>query len=124
MKKDPIRFLLIFDDSLSKETTYSNTINRVFTHGRHTHIVPIILQQSISQVHPDWKRNCDIFFAFKPRTLADKEWYHNNILESETKSESFDMMQTIPKYCSLVVDFSSGETQTYLFRAPLISVKE
>ena len=35
MKKPPIRFLLIFDDSLSKETTYSNTIKRTLTHIYH-----------------------------------------------------------------------------------------
>ena len=122
-KKDPIRFVIVFDDSLSRETTYNNTINKLFIHGRIYNIVPVVLQQSISQVHLDWRRNTDMFFIFKPRTKTDKEWIHDNLLEFETKQESFAMLAKIPKYHCLVVDFSSGETQTFLYCAPLVNVK-
>jgi hypothetical protein len=122
-KQDPIRFVLVFDDSLSRETTFNNTINRVFIHGRIYNIMPVVLQQSISQIHLDWRRNTDIFFIFKPRTKTDKEWIHDNLLEFETKQESFAMLSKIPKYHCLVVDFSSGETKQYLYSAPLVNVK-
>ena len=121
--KDPVRFVLIFDDSLSRETTYNSTIGRVFTHGRIYNIMPVVLQQSLSQVHADWKRNTDMFFIFKPRTKLDKEWIHDNLLPFETKNESFEMLQNIPKYHCLVVDFSSGETKTFLYAAPLVNIK-
>ena len=120
--KKPIRFLLVFDDSLSRETVHSSTINKVFTHGRHTHIVPMVLQQSISQVHSDWKRNADIFFLFRPRTMNDRNWVHENLLETE-KAESLAMLLRIPKHTCLVVDYSDSETKTYQLKAPLISVE-
>ena len=121
--KPPIRFLVVFDDSLSRDTVHNTTINKVFTHGRHTHIVPMVLQQSISQVHADWKRNADMFFLFRPRTMNDRLWIHENLLETE-KAESLGMLLRIPKHACLVVDYSSGETDSYLFRAPLISVEK
>ena len=79
-KKPPVRTLLIFDDSLSRKAVFSNIIKRVFIsrtilpiHGRIFHLCPLILQQSISQIHTDWRRNTDIYFLFKPRTLNDKQ---------------------------------------------------
>ena len=66
-KKPPIRTLIIFDDSLSRATVHSDIINRVFIHGRIFHLCPMVLQQSISQIHTDWRRNADIWFVFRPR---------------------------------------------------------
>jgi hypothetical protein len=54
-KQPPIRTLIIFDDSLSRATVHSDIINRVFIHGRIFHICPMVLQQSISQIHTDWR---------------------------------------------------------------------
>ena len=124
-KKLPcVRVLLIFDDSLSRKTVHSDIINRIFIHGRIFHLCPLIIQQSISQVHTDWRRNCDIFFLFKPRTLNDKQWVFENLLsEVETKQEAFRILNAIPKHTALCVDFTGGETKQFLYQAPKFVLK-
>ena len=85
--------------------------------------MPVVLQQSLSQLHSDWKRNTDLFFIFKPRTKLDREWIHENLLQTETKHESLEMLSNIPKYHCLVIDFTEGETKSYLYHPPLVSIK-
>ena len=123
--KPPIRTLLIFDDSLSRTTIHSDAINKLFIHGRIHHLCPMIIQQSVSQIHPDWRRNADYWFVFKPRTLADKVWIYENLLvETETKNEAFQLIHSIPKHTALVVDFCGGETTWGLWKAPLLRFKD
>ena len=123
-KKPPIRTLIIFDDSLSRATVHSDVINRVFIHGRIFQICPLVLQQSISQIHTDWRRNADIWFVFRPRTQNDKMWIFENLLECcETKQEAFKLISQIPKHTALMCDFTQGETTLGLFKAPLIQLK-
>ena len=122
--KPPLKIVLVFDDALSRETVHNNTINKVFTHGRIYNIMPVVLQQSISQVHEAWKRHCDMFFIFKPRTKLDKEWIHDNLLEFETKQESFEMLNKIPTHHCLVVDFTEGETKRFIYAPPLVILQE
>ena len=86
--------------------------------------VPLILSQSISQVHLDWRRNNDIYFLFKPRTLNDKQWVFENLMTGvETKQEAFALLNAIPKHTALCVDFTGGETEMFLYKAPLLRLK-
>ena len=123
--KEPVRFLLIFDDSLSRETVHNNIINRVFIHGRIYMITPVVLQQSLSQIHMDWKRNTDIWFVFKPRTINDKMWAWENLLSEllETKQEAMELMNSIPKHTCMIIDYTGGETTFRQWKAPLVKIK-
>ena len=85
----------------------------------------MVLQQSISQIHTDWRRNADIWFVFRPRTQNDKLWMFENLLTCcETKKEAFELIAAIPKHTCLVVDFTGGETTIGLYKAPLLQLKK
>ena len=123
--KPPIRYLIIFDDSLSRTTVYSDIINKIFIHGRIFNICPMILQQSVSQIHPDWRRNADYWFCAKPRTQGDYQWIYENLtVDIENKKQAFAMIRSIPKFTFLFVDFTEGDTTVELYKAPLIKLKD
>ena len=120
--KPPVKVLLVFDDSLSKTERYSQQVNRCFQFGRINQIVPLVLQQSISQVDTTWRSNTDYFLTFKPRTLRDKLYVWENLLceVAETKKEAFKILESMEPYQALVVDYTSGKTKTGFFTAPLV----
>ena len=123
-KQAPIRYLVIFDDSLSRTTVYGDAINKIFIHGRIFNICPLILQQSVSQIHPDWRRNADYWFVAKPRTQADYQWIYENLtVDTENKKEAFAMIRSIPKFTFLFVDFTQGDTSVQMYKAPLVRLK-
>ena len=119
--KIPVKVLIVFDDSLSKSERYNKQVNRCFQFGRINQIVPLVLQQSISQVDTTWRSNTDYFITFKPRTLRDKMYVWENLLcEGKTKKEAFAIMEKMKPYQALVVDYTSGETKCGFFTAPLV----
>jgi hypothetical protein len=120
--KIPVKVLIVFDDSLSKTERYSKQVNRCFQFGRINQIVPLVLQQSISQVDTTWRSNTDYFITFKPRTLRDKTYVWENLMceMAETKKEAFQILEKMKPYQALVVDYTSGETKCGFFTAPLV----
>ena len=44
-------------------------------------------------------------------------------LKVETKKEAFDMLNAIPKHTRLVVDFTDGKTDIFLYKAPYLKIK-
>jgi hypothetical protein len=84
--------------------------------------VPLVLQQSISQVDTTWRSNTDYFITFKPRTLRDKTYVWENLMceVAKTKKEAFAILEKMKPYQALVVDYTSGETKCGFFTAPLV----
>ena len=41
----------------------------------------------------------------------------------ETKQEAFELLNNIPKHTALCVDFTGGETEMFLFKAPLLRLE-
>jgi len=126
--KIPVKVLIVFDDSLSKTERYNKQVNRCFQFGRINHIVPLVLQQSISQVDTTWRSNTDYFITFKPRTLPahwwarDKTFVWENLMceVAQTKKEAFAILEKMKPYQALVVDYTTGETKCGFFTAPLV----
>ena len=120
--KIPVKVLIVFDDSLSKTERYNKQVNRCFQFGRINHIVPLVLQQSISQVDTTWRSNTDYFITFKPRTLRDKTFVWENLMceVAQTKKEAFAILEKMKPYQALVVDYTTGETKCGFFTAPLV----
>ena len=120
-KKKLVKFLLVFDDCLSREHIHNKTILKLFQWGRIYKICPLVLNQSISQIHPDLKRNTDILFLFKPVLLRDKLYIWENWLCSEfSKNKSLELLNRVPAYHSLVINLTAAETSFGLYKAPLI----
>ena len=122
-KQDLIKFVFIFDDSLSRDTIWSNTMNRLFIHSRLYQIQPIIIQQSISQCHPDWRRNTDIWILFRPRVRSDMEWIHNNVMDNEKKEESFKELREMQPYHALIVDYTKNPIERFYYKAPHVNIE-
>ena len=122
-RKPAIRFLLIFDDSLTVRTKNSDILTRLFTHGRIYNIAPLIINQSIFHCNPDWRSNTDYFFFFKPRTKREIDFIHDNLLTG-TRKESEALLNSLEKHQCLMIDYCSGSTKVSKLKAPLISIKE
>ena len=41
----------------------------------------------------------------------------------ETKQEAFKLLTNIPKHTAICVDFTAGETEMFLYKAPLLRLK-
>ncbi len=124
-KKELVRFLCIFDDSLDKGTVNNVAVRRIFQHGRIHMIQPVVLQQSLSQIETTWKRNTDVWFMFQPRTFNDRIWAYENVLSDivETKQEAMELMRSLPEHTCMVIDYSSGTTEFRLWKPPLVEPK-
>ncbi len=97
-------------------------MNRLFIHSRIYKIQPIIIQQSISQCHADWKRNTDLFILFRPRTRTDMEWMHANVMENEKKEETFEQLRAMKPYQALVVDYTKNPVDRFYYTAPHVEI--
>ncbi len=121
-KKVLVRYLFVLDDCLSITTKNNEQVLRLFQFGRHSSCIPIACQQSIVQLHPDIRRNVDVWFCFKPRTDADRKFIYDNLIsEFYEKKAANAMMYNMKPYVALVVSFLGGKTKQTFWKAKNIS---
>ena len=121
----PVNFLLLFDDSLDRDSKYNNELNRCFQWGRINKICPIVLQQNIKLVNPTIRNNSDYFICFRVRTESEKNYVYENLLNAccKNKKEAYSVINNLEPYQAIVASWIDGKTNVVLFTAPLINHK-
>ena len=122
-KKPPVRFLVLFDDSLDSSAKNNISIQRCFIWGRINHVCPVLLTHNPTLVSPCCRANADYFVTFRVRTLSQKEYIWNNLLSShvETKKKAFQIINGLVPYECLIADYTKGGNRIYRFMPPLMS---
>lgn len=121
-KQHPIHFLILLDDTITRDNKYEEQVARIFRFGRHYHINCILICHGVQEISTVVKDNCSYFATFKQNTLRQKKYVFENLLSSvcETQKQANAVIDNLEPYQMIFVDFTGGKTRVCLFTAPLM----
>ena len=115
-------FLLVMDDSLTKNKKYDEQLNRIFQFGRLSQINCILLQQAVQLVSTVIRDNASYFGSFRANTYRQKQYIFENLLTCcETKKEAFEVINKLERFQMIWVDYTEGAPKITLLTPPLMT---
>lgn len=118
-------YLIILDDSISNTQLYSQSLDRIFSRGRHSNISLILTTQKMSMASTMSRSNSDVVFLGGAKSSLEKKAYINNFLYGEIEfpegvNEEKALIKIIKEstkdFNFLVIDYNKDQI-LYSFKA-------